>query len=330
MDRASSEFPARYLMTYFRHAQVTLTMVAGDAFGVLEPRHPHEVFLVQDTWYPTYPEKKVAAYAKLQRSYAAHVWHLSNTQELHDLRVKHGLNSQYVNTGCFVDETLFRPAEHPVTKQYDAVMVARFTTLDTGDELKRHYLAAQVRNLALLDPVLGTNNEQLKQHYCRQPNCTFFNRFRLPHKGVVMVLWRSHSGLFLSALEGACLSSARPASGGVTYGMTTTIHASSNPPPKPWRPQFNRSKSTREIPAAFGRIISGEPRNSGNGSKIRSWRHSCYNITSIKRPNRSCGNIRFAGGLTTLPSVRDPGNSLRRRSVPNSRRLRFTHAARRQ
>ncbi len=58
MDSAISESPARYLMTYFRHAQVTLTMVAGDAFGVLEPRHPHEVFLVQDTGIPRIPRRR--------------------------------------------------------------------------------------------------------------------------------------------------------------------------------------------------------------------------------------------------------------------------------
>ncbi len=122
----ASPQPQRKFAKYFSHANVTITIVAGDSFSPLAPKTPREVLIVRDAWYPNDPEEAVADFKKANRRISDRIFFLSNTQEMHAARLRHGLNSHYVNIGCFVDESVFCP-DTRVEKQYDAVMNARFS-----------------------------------------------------------------------------------------------------------------------------------------------------------------------------------------------------------
>jgi glycosyltransferase involved in cell wall biosynthesis len=215
------EQPTRYRMTYFRHPKLTLTLVAGDSFSPLIPRHDHEVFIVRDSWYPSDPERQIAEQRKYQ--VPRHVHFLSNTEEIHRLRLHHGFQSHYVNIGCFIDDSVFTPSVEPVAKEFDAVMIARFTMSVTGVALKRHYLTSRIHRLALLDPVFATNDQALKERYCHRENCLFHNMTRLPHHLVAEILRRSHCGLILSELEGVCRASCEYLLTGIPVVSTPSV-----------------------------------------------------------------------------------------------------------
>jgi hypothetical protein len=119
----------------------------------------------------------------------------------------HGFRSHYVNIGCFIDESVFCPADPPLAKRYDAVINARFTIMPGGKELKRHDLTGKLQRLALLDPINASDAHMLKARYTQRPNCVFFNTGRLPPHRVAEILQQSCCGLILSPLEGVCRAS---------------------------------------------------------------------------------------------------------------------------
>lgn len=198
--------PVRKFVEYFSHPSVTVTIVAGDSFSSLTPRSPNEVLIVRDAWYPDDVEQAVANFRKASPDIPDRIYFLSNTEEMHAARLRHGLNSHYVNIGCFVDESVFFP-DTRVAKQYDAVMTARFSMTGAGSELKRHHLTVRIERLALLDPVFWSTERELRERYAQQSNCKFINRHRLSPSRVARLLRRAHVGLALSGLEGVCRAS---------------------------------------------------------------------------------------------------------------------------
>ena len=101
--------PTRFFMPYFNHPNLAISIVAGNAFGRLTPRFKEDVFIIRDAWYPDHPESAVAAYRQIQEPYHDNLYFLSNTEEIHQIRLAHGFNSHFVNIGCFVDENVFTP-----------------------------------------------------------------------------------------------------------------------------------------------------------------------------------------------------------------------------
>lgn len=198
--------PERKFARYFTHPNVTVSIVAGDAFSPLAPRTSREVLIVRDTWYPHDPEQAVAGFVKANGRVSDRIYFLSNTEEMHAIRLRYGLNSHYVNIGCFVDESVFRP-DPQVAKEYDAVINARFWKNGDGTELKRHHLTGKIERLALLDPVFWSTDTGQRDKYAQRDNCRFINDKRLSPTQVADVLRRAHVGLALSALEGVCRAS---------------------------------------------------------------------------------------------------------------------------
>lgn len=189
---------------WYRDEHIEISVVnfeEGLRFG---PRHEREVVLVRDPWYPTSVGRSVLLDKMRNRSGRGRVIYLSNTEEMHRMRRRLGLDSHFVNMGAFVDETKFVPID--ADKRYDAAMISRFSWLN-GDQLKRHHLAAKVESLALLDPIHGSESAFYRGHYAARPNCHFINDCRLQPAQVARVLAQSHCGLILSPLEGACRAS---------------------------------------------------------------------------------------------------------------------------
>ena len=226
----------RQFIPYFRHPRVDITLVAGGSFDRLEPRHPREVLVVRDAWYPETPGRDTRWYRRRQEPRFDQLYFLSNTEELHRLRRASGFNSHFVNVGCFVDEDVFVPGDAP--KLYDAVMNARFKLESPGAvcrrtlaragratglrpraralgklplcfgkyrELKRHWLAMDIERLALLDPIYESDAHAYKARY--RHRATWCNDVRLEPAEVARVVSRAHCGLALSALEGVCRAS---------------------------------------------------------------------------------------------------------------------------
>jgi hypothetical protein len=198
--------PERKFARYFTHPNVTVTIVAGDSFSPMAPRTSREVLIVRDAWYPLDPEQAVAGFLKANGRVSDRIYFLSNTEEMHAIRLGHGLNSHYVNIGCFVDESVFRP-EPQVVREFDAVMNARFWKNGDGTELKRHHLTGKIERLALLDPVFWSTDTSQREKYAQRDNCRFINHKRLSPAQVADVLRRTHVGLALSAREGVCRAS---------------------------------------------------------------------------------------------------------------------------
>ena len=224
---------------YLRHPRVDITIVVDGGFATLAPRHPNEVLLVRDPWYPAIAEVAVRKHRKRQAPTFDRLYFLSNTEEIHRCRIDHGFNSHFINLGCFIDASTFAPV--PGTpKVYDAVMNARFArypmrelvlrslhrarfapsfasrarelamlrfTTGKHREIKRHWLTERLQRLALLDPVYESDAADDKRAYQRRANCTWSNDTRLDPVEVVQIVTRAYCGLALSAVEGICRAS---------------------------------------------------------------------------------------------------------------------------
>lgn len=197
-----------HYIPYFSHPKVTITIfVDGYRFFPLKKR-ANEVFILRDSWYPS--DEMRAYMKKYQRTFhpdpAVH-WYLSNTEEIHKERLRCGMNSHFININCFIDEDVFKPVSPILPKEYDAVMVARFSKEWRGGEVKRHHLAVEVPKIALLDPIFGTDDLKSKAHYVSLPNCAYHNDERLSPNRINIMFQRSYCGLILSEIEGACRAS---------------------------------------------------------------------------------------------------------------------------
>lgn len=198
--------PQRRTVSYFRDDRLDITVVILEEGMRLGFRNDREVLLVRDPWYPDDVIRSVTDHASLNRLDFDRVHYLSNTQEIHLARLSQGLNSHFINIGCFVDGDGFRPDDANAGKLYDAVMIARYDW-HNDDQIKRHFLASDVPRLALLDPGYGSSSTYYRDFYVNKPNCTFANSARLGRGEVTRILRQSHCGLILSSLEGVCRAS---------------------------------------------------------------------------------------------------------------------------
>ncbi len=107
-----------------------------------------------------------------------------------------GFNGELINQNSWLDFNKVMNVESSAIKNYDAIYVGRLI------EVKRHYLASKVSNLALVAGPLHGNNTQVKV-----PNHSYWNKEPLPPALVKDKINESHCGLILSAAEGACFSS---------------------------------------------------------------------------------------------------------------------------
>lgn len=170
-------------------------------------RGNHEIAIIRDSWYPDHVVQDMRIYWRKYHPDPEKIIFLSNTEEIHEERLRWGMNSHYVNIGCFIDENIFMPASEPQDKMYDAVMNARFTRRDDGTEDKRHYLANKIPRLALLDPMKWSFDSASRSYYTALENCAYHNSSRLSPGEVAHILRQSHCGLIFSRIEGVCRAS---------------------------------------------------------------------------------------------------------------------------
>jgi len=202
----ADEIPSERIFPYYRDERVEINIVNFDFTMPLRPRHEREVLLVRDPWYPERPRLSAIRYRLRNPTCFPQVYYLSNTELFHRWRRAAGFNSHFINIGCFIDEHAFQPATAETAKTYDAVMIGRFSWRK-HDQLKRHYLAAGVDRLALLDPIYESESRYYRKHYQQRPNCAYFNLHRLSPGEVAGILHQSCCGLILSAHEGVCRAS---------------------------------------------------------------------------------------------------------------------------
>jgi glycosyltransferase involved in cell wall biosynthesis len=112
-----------------------------------------------------------------------------------DLFSARGFTGTHVNQNAFLDENkVMRPTG--AAKKYDAIYVGRLI------KLKRHHLAAEVPNLALVAGNLhGSNVSEAP------PPHTYVNSVSLSPEQVCVKINESRCGLILSAVEGASFAS---------------------------------------------------------------------------------------------------------------------------
>jgi glycosyltransferase involved in cell wall biosynthesis len=212
---------ARYI-PWHRSLKVDISLFAHDTIRPFRPRHEDEFLIVRNAWYPKNVPRFVKLFRKTMGKPDDRVILLSNTEEIHQERLKNQFNSHFINIGCFIDDRIFRPDSQSASKIYDAVSVSRFSWHER-DELKRHYLMSEIESLALLDPIYASNNTRLKKRYTQKENCKYYNCIRLPPEKVNRILQSSHCGLILSAHEGVCRASCEYLLAGLPVVSTPSV-----------------------------------------------------------------------------------------------------------
>ena len=124
---------------------------------------------------------------------------------------KYGFIGDVINHNCWLDEQTIPLI--PESKLYAAALVARQSSS------KRHFLAEQVKNLALLCSGLNFN---LKPLGYELPAAAYRPVEPLKPEAVYQVLRQSHCGLSLSAEEGACFSSSEYLLSGIPVVSTVS------------------------------------------------------------------------------------------------------------
>lgn len=122
---------------------------------------------------------------------------LFNSQIECDIYRNAGFHGEVINHNCWLDWEADMQIIPDMDKLYDAIYVARFTPF------KRHHLANEVRNLALvMGDLHGSESaENLPSFHI------YKNEVELYPKDVNQLINQSHCGLILSQSEGACFSS---------------------------------------------------------------------------------------------------------------------------
>jgi len=151
--------------------------------------------------------------------------HLSNSVRQDENFESGGLNSIFCNHNCFVDERIFRPLPQ-TEKRYDAVYDARII------EFKRHYLASEVDDLAL---IYGQNHfseddkrftEEIRDllHGAHYFNHSGSGEYRhLSAAEINNCLNECRVGLCLSSVEGAMYASTQYLLSGLPVVTTESI-----------------------------------------------------------------------------------------------------------
>jgi len=143
------------------------------------------------------------------RRYPGHrIIYLANTETHHRVLEAAGLRSAFVNNNAFVDPEIYRPLPG-VPKRFDAIYDARV------DPVKRHYLAAATKSLALVAERLPHHHDAAyvrsvsdllpQAHWYNHPLSPDYRSF--PPAEVNLCTNECRVGLCLSAREGAMYSS---------------------------------------------------------------------------------------------------------------------------
>lgn len=207
IDPSYLELNANPYATYFDHPRLRITIFAGSPATIPKLLWKKEVIIVRDSWYPENVTEYVKDFLQKADYDPERIWFLSNTDEIHTARLKHGLNSHFINIGAFIEgEEFFKPSIRKTEKMFDAAMIARFIHY-RGKEVKKQYLTSKIKRIALLDPVYGGVDEDMKNRYTQKKNCAYFNKRRLSPGSVAKVLRQSYCGLILSDTEGVCRAS---------------------------------------------------------------------------------------------------------------------------
>lgn len=119
---------------------------------------------------------------------------LFNNVDEKNISERYGITGEIVNNNCWLDYNVFKIEQ--IEKQYDAVYIAR------PSEAKRHYLASDIKNLALAAG--GHNHGNVK---IQLPECVNDPYARLDRGEVNRLINSSRCGLILSENEGACYAS---------------------------------------------------------------------------------------------------------------------------
>lgn len=207
IDPSYLELNANPYATWFDHPRLRITIFAGSPSTIPKLLWKKEVIIIRDSWYPKNVTKYVKDFIKRVDYDPERMWFLSNTEEIHAARLKHGLNSHFINIGAFIEgEDHFKPSIRKCTKKYDAAMIARFIHYQNA-EVKKQYLTSGIKKIALLDPIYGGVDEEMKSKYTQRKNCTYYNKRRLSPSSVARLLRQSCCGIILSDTEGVCRAS---------------------------------------------------------------------------------------------------------------------------
>lgn len=124
---------------------------------------------------------------------------------------RYGFRCEVINHNCWLDENFIQAT--PAEKKYNAVLIARKA------RSKRHFLANQVRKLAL---ICGGQTHGGQPINYMMPAAVYRPKHRLPPEKVFAVMRQSYCGLALSAEEGACFSSSEYLLAGIPVVSTAS------------------------------------------------------------------------------------------------------------
>lgn len=249
--------------TWYQHPNVSIRFLIHDSTEAFKPRNDREVYIVRNSWYPIDVLEATSRLRSHMEPLRRQIYFLSNTPEIHRARIEAGFNSTYVNFACFIDNDTFAPPVSPVPKRFDAVYTGRFNSVN-GKEVKRHFLTREIRRLALLDPVFGSNDPVYKQRYTGQPNCVFSNTDRLDPQAVAKIVNQSHCGLILSELEGVCRASSEYLLCGIPV-----VSSRSQGGRDVWYDSYNSIVVDQPTPASVKRAVAHFIDNPPDAQRIR-------------------------------------------------------------
>ena len=156
-----------------------------------------DIFFVYCGWYHSedFAREAEEIFAELSLK-KENFFFMYNCQEEMQNFTKYGFIGDIINQNAWLDENITMEIMENEIKIYDAIYVARLSAF------KRHYLASNVSNLAL---VAGINHgrpliENVPKHIYK-------NEAPLTPAGVCQKINQSRCGLILSETEGACFSS---------------------------------------------------------------------------------------------------------------------------
>jgi glycosyltransferase involved in cell wall biosynthesis len=157
---------------------------------------PTDHFFVYHTWYLSeYLCKESAKVFDLFQFDRKQFFFLFNSMQESLNALKYNFEGGLVNHNCWLDESDNMKIIPDIDKKYDALYIARLS------DFKRHHLAEQVPNLAL---IAGFNHGREEMSI---PNHVYRNEDALSSPEVCEKINESRCGLILSQEEGACYSS---------------------------------------------------------------------------------------------------------------------------
>ncbi len=221
-----SSNPPIFLASYWMNEDLKFSYSMEKIFEYLKNRSAY--FLYFWCWNIDEPERVqlVRHFEKLhQKKYPKHRFiHLCNTISQLEAFQESGLNAIFCNQNAFIDENIFKPLPS-ISKKYNAIYDARFK------DYKRHYLAVEIKNLALLydfNPVVDNQDyvEKVKQQclnaiFLNHPNSEDYRKLTV--KEVNQVLNASRVGLCLSKVEGAMYASIQYLLSGLPIVSTESV-----------------------------------------------------------------------------------------------------------